>query len=43
MHESWGRWLAPISERITATQDFSQATYRVASLSELAEQILGQT
>ncbi|MYK45654.1 MAG: HAD family phosphatase [Gammaproteobacteria bacterium] len=34
---------AVVHHPFTATQDFSLATYRVASLSELAEQILGQT
>ena len=34
---------AVVHHPFTATQDFSLATYRVASLSELAEKILGQS
>ncbi|MYH15227.1 MAG: HAD family phosphatase [Gammaproteobacteria bacterium] len=34
---------AAVHHPFTATQDFSLATYRVASLSELAEKVLGQS
>lgn len=38
-----GLHCAVVHHPFTATQDFSLATYRVASLSELAEKVLGQS